>query len=75
MSQNPNASKNSTLFFGAIVVAIIAIALVVYYLIPMDSHILASGADKQNFKHAMGLGALAILAIIAALVTRPKRSA
>jgi hypothetical protein len=72
MSQNPTTSSNrGTIFIAAIVVTIIAILLAIYYLIPMDSHVLASGAGA-HYKHAVAFGAVAILCIIGALVTRPK---
>jgi hypothetical protein len=74
-STNANASKNrATIFMAAIVVAIVAILLAVYYAIPMDSHILASGAGA-HYKHAAAFFAIAIICAIGAAVTRPKRAA
>jgi hypothetical protein len=69
MSQNRTA-----IFFGAIVVAIIAILLAVYYAIPMNSHFLAS-SPGPHYKHAAVFGAIAAVCIIGALVTRPKSAA
>ncbi len=74
MSENPSASKNSGVFFGAIVVAILSILITAYYLMPMNSYVLASGPGP-HYKHIAAFGAIAVLSIIAALVTRPKRAA
>lgn len=65
-----NNSK-STIFYGAIVVAVICIALAIYYIIPGMTHVLASGTTA-HYKHAIALGAVALVCIIAALVNRPK---
>ena len=68
--------KNSTLFFGAIAVAIIAAVLAVYYLIPGVYHPLTfSGlATSAHYKHAALFFVIAVIAIVGALVTRPKTS-
>ena len=73
---NPTTSNSnrSTIFIAAIVVAIIAILIAVYYAVPLDSHILASGAGA-HYKHAIAFGAIAIICILGALVMRPKRIA
>ena len=74
--QNPTtpttASNRNTVFLIAIVVTIIAVLLAIYYAIPLDSHVLASGAGA-HYKHMAAFLAVAILCIIGALVTRPKR--
>lgn len=68
--------KNPLVFYGAIVVAIVAIALVVYYAIPGYNHLLVSGnPTAAHFKHVALFGAIAVIAIIGALVTRPKAAA
>lgn len=66
--------KNPALFYGAIVVAIIAVALAVYYLIPGVYHVLTFSGDptSAHYKHAAACGAVAIICILAALVNRPK---
>jgi hypothetical protein len=74
MSENPTTPKNPAVFFGAIVVAILCVLITAYYLIPMNSYMLASGPGP-HYKHIAAFGALAVLSIIAALVTRPKRAA
>lgn len=64
------------IFFGAIVVAIICIALAVFYAIPGINHPLASDpVTASHPKHVALFGALTVLCIIGALVTRPKPSA
>ena len=61
-----------TLFYGAIVAAIILLVLSVYYLVPGIYHPLTfSGAPTDShLKHAVAFGALAVICIMAALVSR-----
>lgn len=69
--------NKTTLFFGAIVAAVICIILAVYYAIPHIHHVLTFGgtpADQPQLKHIALFAILAIICIIAALVTRPKSS-
>ena len=67
--------NNSALFFGAIVVAIVCIALAVFYAIPGINHPLVSGTSTaSHWKHVALFAALTVLWIIGALVTRPKPS-
>ena len=63
--------KNPALFYGAIVVAILAIIIAIYYIIPGMTHVLASGTGA-HYKHAAAFGAVAVICIIAALVNRPR---
>ena len=67
--------KNPGIFFGAIIVAIVCFLIGIYYALPGVNHILVSGAtaatDPQP-KHILLFMGLAVLCIIAALVTRPK---
>ena len=66
-------SNNRALFYGAIVVAILALALCVYYIVPGYSHLfVSSDPTGTHAKHAIAFGAVAVVAIIGALVTRPK---
>jgi len=68
--------NNSAIFFGAIVVAIICVALAVFYAIPGINHPLVTGtATDSHWKHVALFAALTVLCIIGALVTRPKPSA
>src|SRR5258708_34429826 len=68
--------NNSAVFFGAIVVAIICLALAVFYAIPGINHPLVTGtATDAHWKHVVLFAALTVLCIIGALVTRPKSSA
>jgi hypothetical protein len=62
--------KNPALFFGAILVAIIGVALGVFFLIPNVNHIIAD--SNVHIKHAILFFGIGVIAILAALVTRPK---
>lgn len=62
--------KNPALFFGAIIVAIICVALGVFFLIPGIPHIIAD--SNQHIKHAIAFFGVAVLAVLAAIVNRPK---
>ncbi|HZS77174.1 MAG TPA: hypothetical protein VFA41_11230 [Ktedonobacteraceae bacterium] len=62
--------KNPGLFFGGIVVAIIGLALGVFFLVPNVPHIIAD--SNMHLKHAIAFFCLAVVGIIAALVSRPK---
>ncbi len=69
--------NKTALFFGAIVAAVICVILAVYYAIPHIHHVLTFGgtpADQPQMKHIALFAILAIVCIIAALVTRPKSS-
>ncbi len=62
-----------TLFYGAIVVAVVALALAVYYLIPGIYHPLTTTPPLASHPtHAVAFFILAAIAVVAALVTRPK---
>ena len=63
------------LFGGAIVVAVICLAISIYYIIPGYDHLFISGsvANQSHPKHALAFFALAAICVILALVTRPKR--
>ena len=66
-------SNRRTLFFAAIAVAVLAVLVCIYYVIPGFSHVLVSGDPKAvHLKHVLAFAALAVVAIIGALVTRPK---
>lgn len=62
--------KNPALFFGAILLAIIGVALGVFFLIPGVPHVIAD--SHMHIKHAILFFCLAVVGIIAALATRPK---
>ena len=62
--------KNPALFYGAIVVAILGVALGVFFLIPGIPHVITDSA--QHIKHAILFFGLGVIGIIGALVTRPK---
>ena len=65
--------KNPLLFFGGIGVAIIAIALGIYYAIPGIYHPFTfSPAMEGHPTHAAAFFILAVLCVIVALVNRPR---
>jgi uncharacterized integral membrane protein len=69
--------KNPTVFFGAIIVALIALILTIYYAMPGVYHVLVSNpatASQPQIKHVVLFGAILVVCILAALVTRPKSS-
>ncbi len=70
--------KNPALFYGAIVVAVISLALGIYYAIPGVYHVLTSGShpamDPQPSHVVLFIG-IAVVCIVAALVTRPRSRA
>jgi len=69
-------AKSPALFYGAIAVAVIALLLCIYYIIPGVNHVLVSGNPTAvHLKHVALFAAITVLGIIAALVTRPKSAA
>ncbi len=68
-------SRNPALFYGAIIVAILAVLLAIYYAIPSIDHVLVSGGSQgTHIKHVAAFVAIAVIAVLGALVTRPKRA-
>ena len=63
-------NNNPALFYGAIIVAIVGLALGVFFLVPNVNHVIAD--SSTHWKHAIAFFGLGVVAIIAALVTRPK---
>ena len=62
-----------TLFYGAIAIAVIALILAVYYIIPGVYHPLTSApATDPHYKHAIGFAAIAVVCVLAALINRPR---
>jgi hypothetical protein len=62
--------KNPAIFYGGIVLAIVGIALGVFFLIPGINHVIAD--SSMHIKHAILCFGLAVIGIIGALVARPK---
>ena len=62
--------KNPAIFYGGIVLAIVGIALGVFFLIPGINHVIAD--SSMHIKHAILFFGLAVIGIIGALVARPK---
>ena len=70
--------KNPALFYGAIVVAVISLALGIYYAVPGVYHVLTSGshpAMEPQPSHVVLFIVIAVVCIVAALVTRPRSRA
>jgi len=64
--------KNPAIFYLGILVAIIGVALGVFFLVPNVNHIIAD--SQVHIKHAIAFFALAVVGILIALVNRPKAS-
>lgn len=62
--------KNPAIFFGGIILALLGIALGIFFLVPGINHVITSSA--VHIKHAAASFVLAALGIVAALVNRPK---
>ena len=62
--------KNPAIFYGGIVLAIVGIALGIFFLIPGINHVIAD--SSLHIKHAILFFGLAVIGIIGALVARPK---
>jgi hypothetical protein len=62
--------KYPAIFYGGIVLAIVGIALGVFFLIPGIPHVITD--SSMHIKHALLSFGLGIIGIIGALVTRPK---
>ena len=64
------------LFGGAILAAVICLAVSVYYIIPGYDHVLVTHDSTQSHPtHALAFFALAVICVVFALVTRPKGAA
>lgn len=66
--------KNPALFIGSLVVAVVALALGVFYLIPGPYHPLtfSKTPESAHLTHAVAFFVLCLLLIVVALVNRPK---
>jgi hypothetical protein len=64
--------KNPALFYLGILVAIVGVALGVFFLIPNIPHIIAD--SNVHVKHAIAFFGLAVVGILIALVNRPRAS-
>jgi|GEM_PF-2467905 len=64
--------NRTTIFYAGIAVAVIALLVAVYYIIPSIDHILATPASGPHYKHAAAFAAVAIIAALAAVIYRPR---
>lgn len=64
--------KNPALFYLGILVAIVGVALAVFFLVPGINHVITD--SQTHVKHAIAFFALAVVGILIALVNRPKAS-
>jgi hypothetical protein len=62
--------KNPAIFYGGIILAILGIALGIFFLVPGINHVITD--SSMHIKHAILFFGLAVIGIIGALVTRPK---
>jgi hypothetical protein len=66
--------KNPALFYGAIILAVISLALGVYYVIPNVYHVLSFSHPAMDVQptHAIVFFIVGVLLALVALVNRPK---
>ncbi|GAC1394375.1 MAG: hypothetical protein NVS4B11_38990 [Ktedonobacteraceae bacterium] len=67
--------NKTTIFYAGIAVAVIALLIAVYYVIPGVYHVLASDPTKPHYKHAVAFVAIAVIAALAAVINRPRSAA
>ena len=69
--------KNPALFIGAIVVAVIALGLGIFYLVPGVTHpfTFSGTPTSSHYTHAIVFFIVAVLLVLVALVNRPKATA
>jgi len=71
--KNMSRSKNPTLFYGVLLLALFTLIACIYYVIPGFSHILVTHDPlAMHPTHAAAFAALTVVCIIVALVNRPK---
>jgi len=65
--------NRSAIFYGAIIVAVLAVILSVYYIVPGYYHILTThDYNSGHPTHAVAFAVVAVICIIAALIYRPR---
>ncbi len=64
--------SKTTIFYAGIAIAIIALLIAVYYVIPGVYHVLATPPTAAHYKHAAAFAALAVVAALAAIINRPR---
>jgi hypothetical protein len=67
--------SKTTIFYAGIAVAVVALLLAIYYIIPGVYHVLASDPMRAHYKHAIAFAALAVIAALAAVINRPRAAA
>ena len=67
--------NKTTIFYAGIGVAVIALLIAVYYLIPGVYHVLASNPTHADYKHSAAFFAVEIVAALAAVINRPRATA
>ena len=76
-NEQKRASKHPAVFVGAIIIALLSFVIGIYYALPHVYHVFVSGThpplDPQPTHVVLFMG-IAVVCIIAALVTRPKSS-
>jgi len=69
--------KSPAVFYGTIIIAIVALALAIYYAIPGIHHYLTFGSHKPEDiqpAHIALFAVITVLCVLAALIARPKAS-
>ncbi len=70
--------NKQVLFIGAIIVAVISLALAIYYAVPGIHHVATFGshpANEMQPSHIVLFAAITVICVVAALITRPRANA
>ena len=67
--------NKTTIFYAGIAVAVIALLIAIYYVVPGVYHVLASNPLQAHYKHAAAFTAVAVVAALAAIINRPRATA
>ncbi len=67
--------SKTTIFYAGIAVAVVALLIAIYYVVPGVYHVLASDPMRAHYKHAAAFAAVAVVAALAAVINRPRSAA
>lgn len=70
--------KSPALFYGVSAIAVVALLLCIYAIIPGINHVFIpayANPTQVHFKYVAVFGVLAVLGVVGAIITRPKAAA
>ena len=73
--KGPLLMNKTTIFYAGIAVAVVALLVAIYYVVPGVYHVLASNPMQAHYKHAAAFAAVAVVAALAAVINRPRATA